>query len=148
MDQRLEMVLLTKMRKILCNVIFPGSRKIMGNFVVFLTLASCMNKIDLEGFDQDNWKIDRFGCEGLRYNMKRVLANSSNQLLGSSQHQILQTFGSPDQRELYEKNQQFFIYLLEPGPKCGADSVKGSVSSFQIRFNAVGQVSEVILKEF
>ncbi len=142
------MVLLIKMWKIWCIGIISGSRKIIWNFVVVLTLASCMNKIDLEGFDQDNWKRDRFGCECLRYNMKSVLSNSSNQLLGSSQHQILQTFGSPDQRELYEKNQQFFIYLLEPGPKCGADSGRVSVSSFQIRFNAIGQVSEVVLKEF
>ncbi len=142
------MVLLIKMWKIWCIGIISGSRKIIWNFVVVLTLASCMNKIDLEGFEQDNWKRDRFGCEGLRYNMRNVLSNSINQLLGSSQQQILQTFGRPDQRELYEKNQQFFIYLLEPGPKCGLDSVKGSVSSFQIRFNAVGQVSEVVVNEF
>ena len=142
------MVLLAKMKRILCSTIISGSRKIMGNIVVILILAGCTSKIDLEGFDQENWKRDRFGCEGLRYNMKGVLSISSNQLLGSSQHQILQTFGSPDQRELYEKNQQFFIYLLEPGPKCGADSGRVSVSSFQIRFNAIGQVSEVVLKEF
>lgn len=58
--------------------------------------------------------------------------------------EIKKLLGKPDEQELYNRGQRFYIYFIEPGPKC--DTPTGNPQVLLVRFSAVGIANEFIVK--
>ena len=63
---------------------------------------------------------------------------------GLKANEIESYLGKPDAQELYNRSQRYYIYFMEPGPKC--DSPKENPQALFVRFTAVGIASEFTIK--
>ncbi|NJM94487.1 MAG: hypothetical protein HC842_07350 [Cytophagales bacterium] len=107
-------------------------------------LVACNSKQpQLAGVDLERWKSDPHGCQGLRKALLPVLWEQKNQTLGLSQNQVKALLGKPDRHELYERNQKFFLYYVEPDGTC--PNAATGAQALEIRFNAVGLSAEANL---
>jgi outer membrane protein assembly factor BamE (lipoprotein component of BamABCDE complex) len=92
----------------------------------------------LKDFDRESWVKEVNGCGDQRIEMvPQILAQKEN-LKRLQQPDIIELLGSPDKHELYKRNQKFFIYYTS----CYQENKK--TSYLQIRFNALGQMVEII----
>ncbi|MDA0194559.1 MAG: hypothetical protein O2951_05845 [Bacteroidetes bacterium] len=101
-----------------------------------------MPKID--NFNASNWREDKFGCRGNRQDQLAALQENKDVLLGLNQNEMSEILGSPDEHELYERNQKFFYYYITPGSGC--DQAKPNPIRLQIRFSAMGIANEVFFE--
>jgi len=112
----------------------------------FLVLSSCANAPEIKGFSSEQWKSDREGCKGLRVQYADLILESKDQLLGKGEQLILNLMGRPDKNELYRRQQKFYIYYIQPGPKCTAQPAQtDSAKYLSLKFNATGIVNEVFI---
>ena len=119
--------------------------KIHYTALLIIAFASCNKSVDIPGFNEDAWKHDRLGCEGIRYQMSNNLNNIKEQLKGLDLDEIESVLGKPDKIELGRRNQKYFIYAISPSQSCklSADTIENKELS--IRFNAIGLAYEVII---
>ncbi|HAA12265.1 MAG TPA: hypothetical protein DCE41_11415 [Cytophagales bacterium] len=103
--------------------------------------------IDLPDFDEQAWKDDPQGCQGVRLQMLPQLEAAWSDLDGSSQLDVERTLGKPDQHELYRRSQKFFIYYISPGPNC-ATADEDTPLRIHIRFNALGFANEIARRQY
>jgi hypothetical protein len=133
---------------------FTGTRKHL--FVHVLALLIFLSLLDactsrkkkirrLEDFDSEVWMADKSGCNGDRMDLRDKLLASKYFMRGLKSGQIIDILGSPDAQELYNRSQQYYIYFLEPGPKC--DNAKNNPLALFIRFSAVGIANEFTIRE-
>jgi hypothetical protein len=115
------------------------------SFLFVITVASCSPALDAGKINLDNWKSDRYGCKGLRMQDLDELQKTKNNFLGADNQALIKTFGRPDRVELFDKNQSFFYYFLEPSSNC--DGVKAEKEPLRVlfRMNALSKVSEVTI---
>lgn len=99
----------------------------------------------LEDFDSEIWMADKSGCKGDRMELRDQLLASKYFMRGLKSEQIIDILGMPDAQELYNRSQQYYIYFLEPGPKC--DNAKDNPLALFVRFSAVGIANEFTIKE-
>lgn len=106
-------------------------------------IASCSPALDAGKINLENWKADRYGCKGLRIQDLDELQQIKNNFLGANNQALIKTFGRPDRVELFDKNQSFFFYFLEPSSNC--ENVKTEKEPLRVlfRMNALSKVSEV-----
>ena len=110
-----------------------------------LLLASCQSGVQLQDFDQTRWQSDTFGCQSQRLELYQSLLRQREQLIGLSQHEIIELLGQPDEHELYQRTRKFFYYHLDPAPSCDQyQEVNQQVLS--VRFNALDMCNEVIVR--
>ncbi|MEQ8337198.1 MAG: hypothetical protein RIA62_07620 [Cyclobacteriaceae bacterium] len=103
---------------------------------------SCYNAPQIAGFDEQAWQ-QSISCDQDRLNQAAILLKNEERLLASNQNEIQELLGSPNEHELYSRNQKFFYYDLRP--KC--DTIPGQRLS--IRFDALGRVNDIqIIKVF
>jgi len=111
-------------------------------------LSSCNRKekkVDrLQKFNAELWKGDKNGCNGDRLGLKDDLLALKHNMRGLKSNEIEAFLGKADAQELYERSQRYFIYFLEPGPKCDM-ATKNPMALF-VRFNAVGIANEFTIK--
>ncbi|UJP64248.1 hypothetical protein [Mongoliitalea daihaiensis] len=113
----------------------------------FLTFSfACSSKVEIEGIDFEAWKNDRGGCKGDRLAALDTFRPLKDELLGKDNQALMKTLGRPDQVELADRSQSFFIYFAEPGPEC-EQFVKQNEEPLKIilRLNALSRVSEVTI---
>lgn len=109
-----------------------------------LILFSCRDTLPtLDGFGTAEWKQDTGGCDGKRSSMKNALQQQKNKLLGLDEMDIITLLGSPDENELYTRNQKFYHYYLDPSANCSSPDMPGDPGKLTLRFNAMGLVKEV-----
>jgi outer membrane protein assembly factor BamE (lipoprotein component of BamABCDE complex) len=112
--------------------------------LLFLALCVGCNKPlpELKGIDVPGWKNDANGCNNQRASMRTAIDREKEKLLGLDEVQTVKLLGSPDQEELYSRNQKFYYYFIDPAAQCatGNDS---TAEKLVIRFNAVGLAKEV-----
>ncbi|MGY6523361.1 MAG: hypothetical protein ACXIUD_16645 [Mongoliitalea sp.] len=123
------------------------SKRSVVTFLVILGLtAACSSKLEMEGVDFEAWKNDRGGCKGDRLASVETFRPLKDELLGKDNQALMKTFGRPDQVELADRSQSFFIYFAEPGPEC-EQFVKKEEEPLKIilRLNALNRVSEVTI---
>lgn len=108
--------------------------------------TACSSKLEMEGVDFEAWKNDRGGCKGDRLASVETFRPLKDELLGKDNQALMKTFGRPDQVELADRTQSFFIYFAEPGPECD-QFVKKDEEPLKIilRLNALNRVSEVTI---
>jgi outer membrane protein assembly factor BamE (lipoprotein component of BamABCDE complex) len=115
-------------------------------FASAILLSGCHRKKRLVDFDSDRWIEDRQGCNAERILMKDELLKVKFKLRGKSTSEISDILGKPDAQELYQRNQKYYIYYMEPGPACeGSDNT--APLCLYIRFSAVGIASEITLRD-
>ncbi len=116
--------------------------------IIFLLsiIISCKEQPKLSGVDLDAWKLAVDGCNEERLAIVDGIVTQQDKLKGLSENRIKDILGKPDQHELYERSQKFFIYHLEKGNKC-ADYEGGYFKSFYIRFNSLDQAVAFTIQE-
>jgi hypothetical protein len=118
-------------------------RQSIYSITLFLLLASCSPALDAGKINLDNWKADRYGCKGLRIQDLGELQRIKNNFLGANNQALIKTFGRPDRVELFDKNQSFFFYFLEPSSTCYTIEKEKEPLRVLFRMNALSKVSEV-----
>jgi hypothetical protein len=118
------------------------SALILSLFLLVL-ISSCSPALDAGKINLDNWKSDRYGCKGLRIRDLEEIQRIKNNFLGADNQSLITTFGRPDRVELFDKNQSFFFYFLEPSSDCEGVKTEKEPLRVLFRMNALSKVSEV-----
>ena len=112
------------------------------------TMVGCANKKKkirkLENFNSEAWLTDKNGCSGARMELKDNLLKSKHFMRGLKADQIEEYLGRPDAQELYNRSQRYYIYFLEPGPKC--ENARENPQALFVRFSAVGIANEFTIQ--
>ncbi len=115
---------------------------------VFLAQMGCNRKkkksTRLQKFKSELWIQDKNGCSGERINLKDQLLSLKHNMRGFKADEIESLLGKPDAQELSARSQRYFIYFIEPGPKCG--NTKENPMALFVRFSAVGIANEFIVR--
>lgn len=98
----------------------------------------------LQKFESELWIQDKNGCSGERMDLKDNLLSQKHNMRGLKTSLIESYLGKPDAQELSERGQRYYIYFMEPGPKCTA--TKENPLALFIRFSAVGIANEFTIK--
>jgi len=118
-------------------------------FIIFASLTlGCHQKKKkinrLQKFESELWIQDKNGCTGNRLEMKNQLLSLKHNMRGLKTDEIESYLGTPDAQELYTRSQRYYIYFLEPGPKC--ENAREHPQALFVRFSAVGIANEFIIK--
>ena len=98
----------------------------------------------LQEFDSEIWIKDKNGCGGKRSNLKNDLLALKHNMRGLKVGEIEDLLGNPDAQELYDRSQRYYIYFIEPGPKC--DVSNENPQALFVRFSAVGIANEFTIR--
>lgn len=98
----------------------------------------------LEKFDSELWIQDKGGCNGERLQLKNQLLSLKHNMRGFKADEIESLLGRPDAQELYNRSQRFYIYFIEPGPKCSTPTE--NPQALFVRFSALGISNDFIIK--
>lgn len=76
--------------------------------------------------------------------MVDAITQQREKLKALSEMDIIKLLGKPDENDLLDRSQKFYIYYFEPGPAC-----EGTITSPKkliLRMNAMGLTKEVQIK--
>ena len=86
----------------------------LSSLLLALILLSCSKPLPvLDGINVNDWKDDKFGCNGKRLAMSAAMLAQKEKLLSLDETQIIKLLGKPDVNELYKRNEKFFRYYLK-----------------------------------
>ena len=117
---------------------------ILPAILILFLLYSCSPPPLIKGFDSNSWLEDHDGCKGDRNSLAQQIIASKDKLMGKTEDRIMNTLGKPDRNELYDRNQKFYIYYLDPGKECNSPAPDPEM--LIIRFSAVGICNEVFIQ--
>ena len=134
---------------------FKNMPKRGGNIILYSTMLFCLLLLSscnrkekksnrLKGFNSETWIADKNGCNGDRLLLKNDLLSLKHNMRGYRSSEIENLLGKPDAQELYNRSQRYYIYFLDPGPKCDAP-IENPQALF-VRFSAVGIANEFTIK--
>ena len=116
--------------------------------ILFLMNVSCNRRSkkaeSLQQFNSEQWKSDKNGCSGERSILKNELLGLKHKMRGLKASEIENLLGKPDAQELYNRSQRYYIYFIEPGPKC--DQAIDDPQGLFVRFSAVGIANEFVIR--
>ena len=98
----------------------------------------------LQKFESELWIQDKNGCTGDRMSLKNQLLSLKHNMRGFKSSEIESYLGKPDAQELYTRSQRYYIYFIEPGPKC--ENAKENPQALFVRFSAIGIANEFTIK--
>jgi len=105
------------------------------SLLLFITLfTACSGRPEIDGFDKSSWIKELMGCGKSRSEQVPRIISQREKLIGLQQPAVIEILGTPDEHELYKRNQKFFKYYTSCAVKNSAEA-----SYLQIRFNALGQ---------
>ncbi|EMR02192.1 hypothetical protein [Cesiribacter andamanensis] len=118
--------------------------------LLLMLAAACQTTpADIAGFNAYLWKQDKAGCGRERSQMVDTLMVQRDKLLQLNENELISLLGNPDARELWERNQKFLIYLLEPNARCQApEDAPVTAKALHIRLSAIGRANEVFIGSF
>lgn len=106
-------------------------------------MFACKTAPKIEGFDSKLWKDDPKGCKNQRAKLFPLLEKNQNKLIKVESSQIMKLLGHPDKKELYKRNQRYYVYFVQSGGQC--QDTKGNYGKIlRIRFDALQRVSEIV----
>lgn len=109
-----------------------------------LLLSSCTKKVDIGDFDTEAWKEDARGCSGARADMTKSVMALKPKLLGLYQKSVIEVLGKPEEQELYERSQTYYIYYMDAAKNC--ENADENPRKLLIRFTALGIANEVNIR--
>lgn len=117
--------------------------------VLFLFgLGACSPALpEITGFDKSTWLADPGGCNNQRADHYQVLLENKSELIGLTEKELKLLLGKPDEKELYQRGQWFYLYYFEPGPTCESGNSRDLTARVQLRISALGKVSEVTFRK-
>lgn len=74
--------------------------------------------------------------------MLEPMSLQTQKLRGLSEQEIIAMLGKPDANELYNRNQKFYYYFIQPSKVCST-SLEANPKKLVVRFNAIGLAKEV-----
>lgn len=108
-------------------------------------LVGCDKKpIPLEELDLAQWDNDKFGCNGYRKNQTKLIERNKDGLLKYSEKEIVKMLGVPNETELIDRSEKYYIYTLNGSSKCDDES-RDEVIYLRLRFNSLGYSKEVLI---
>jgi hypothetical protein len=112
-------------------------------------LAACGGPTTVAGFDQATWQADRNGCQGQRTALLEALQTKVKPQMVGHWHEaeVLDVLGRPDRIEMAARGQKFFSYFIEPGQQCPQAASPSLGRWVQVRYDALGRVSELALQD-
>lgn len=115
---------------------------------IFFSQLGCNRKKKktnrLQKFPTEIWNQDKNGCAGERMKLKNQLLSQKHNMRGFKMDEIESFLGKPDTQELAARSQKYYIYFIEPGPKCSI--TKEHPMALFVRFSAVGIANEFIVR--
>ena len=114
-------------------------------FVFALSFSACTHQPDLAGFDAAAFKQDRGACGGKRGQQVAWLKAHKMNFQGVSSNNMDEILGKPDLQQLADRNQEYYIYFLEPGPQCQQKT--SQAKSIAFRFSAMVIATEITFQE-
>lgn len=111
--------------------------------LTLVTLLACYPKINVTGFDENQWNAD-LTCNQDRYDMGQLLVENQATILGKGQAEIKQLLGQPQEHELYNRNQKFFFYDLTTRDSCQNIKILYRLS---VKFDAIDRAKELVIIE-
>ena len=115
--------------------------------IILLSISCRPEGPSFSGFDIEQWRDDRDGCDGARMTAKDTFTVQRDKLLALSESEIVSALGTPDLQELSKRNQKFYYYYLEPHGECSTADPGSKPLRVAIRFNAVGLAKEVRIEK-
>ena len=115
---------------------------VWATLIVFLN--GCRGKTEIEGFDSKAWKADFGSCNNTRKAMLDDFEKAKPQLYDLSEREVKAILGRPDGEELFERNQRYFYYYIEPGTHCQVKGKLSEANRIQIRFSPLSKVNEIM----
>lgn len=106
-------------------------------------LSSCTKQPDLAGFDAEAFKQDRYGCGTSRMNQAAWLKEHKMTWKGVTSNNMEDILGKPDIQQLADRNQEYYIYFLSPGPQCENIKNPSQARTVAFRFSAMGLATEI-----
>lgn len=106
--------------------------------IVLIIFSSCYKQLKMEGFDKSEWVKYQKECTDYRLTIVDHIIENQSVLLEGNQNNVESLLGKADEHELYNRNQKFFHYKLNPSKECGHYEVDSFLS---IRFNAIGRAN-------
>ncbi len=110
-------------------------------------LAACTKKPNLVGMDAELFKKDRGACQNQRETQVSWLKKHRLELKGVSSNDIEEVLGKPDIQQLADRNQEYYIYFLEPGSHCQDIKKPSTAQSIAFRFSAMGLATEITFQQ-
>lgn len=117
-------------------------------FTFGIVLSSCNEPLEVKDFDATSWKSDKKACNNTRIQYEDVLMSAREQIVGTSQEDIIRFLGRPERQELYTRGQKFYIYYLSPAEEC-ADHINSTAPPrlLYVRFSALNKVNEIFVQQ-
>jgi len=113
-------------------------------FILLIPLTFyCTPLPELVDFDAELWKSDKGGCNNSRFEQINSLMDQKDKIMGLDQPHVVKLIGNPDEHELSNRLQKFFIYYITGGKEC--NNSKNRTTKLSIRFDALGKANEVVL---
>lgn len=114
--------------------------------LIGLLLTGCYKQLSMEGFEKEKWLDYTENCSSYRLDIADHIVKNQSILLEGTQNEVESLLGQADEHELYERNQKYFHYRLNPPDSC--DNYE-ALSFLSIRFNAIGRTNlvQVMLRE-
>jgi hypothetical protein len=110
-------------------------------FIFALLFSACTHQPDLTGFDAEAFKQDRGACDGKRGQQIAWLKAHKMNFQAATSNNIDDILGKPDLQQLADRNQEYYVYFLEPGPQC--QQKPSQAKSIAFRFSAMGLATEI-----
>lgn len=97
-------------------LIYPQNqaiRRTINSFFIIVSLGSCVNNIEISGFDSDVWKRDFKACTDYRANNAQKIVNEKSILIGKHENSITKFLGHPTRLDLGKKMTRSSYYAIE-----------------------------------
>ena len=115
-------------------------------FLLSFLISGCYKQLSMEGFDTEKWASYATDCSSYRLEIADHVVENQSILLEGTQNEIESLLGQAEEHELYQRNQKYFHYRLNPPDSCASYD---ALSFLSIRFNAIGRANlvQVMLRE-
>lgn len=114
-------------------------------------LTSCdTTPPDIPGMDYKKWELDKYGCNGDRMKMVRLLIENKEKFFKYRQNQIIDILGKPDNLTLYKRGQTIYFYYIKYHPNCPEIPYRAEeeMVKLELRFDALNRSKELYVYNY
>jgi hypothetical protein len=127
------------------------SRFLLKTYLSLCILTSCdTTPPDIPGIDYKKWELDKYGCNGERMKMVRLLIENKEKFFRYRQNQIIDILGKPDNLTLYKRGQTIYFYYIKYHPNCPeiAYRAEEEMVKLELRFDALNRSKELYVYNY